>query len=107
MYVLTYIIPDSVHAIPYQCSLQTDTPKSINRRGSNQSVSNTMLNVPSRTKMLGVGIVGRATGLHGDLRERFDDDDETIIEEEDADIVEPDWRGPLYLSPFCKSVLAL
>ena len=54
--------------------------------------------------MLGVGIVGRATGLHGDLRERFDDDDETIIEEEDADIVEPDWRGPLYLSPFCKSV---
>lgn len=58
--------------------------------------------------VLGVGIIGHAAGIYSDLRERFEDEEETIFEENDDELkAEEDgehhsWKGPLYLSPSCQ-----
>ena len=83
----------------------------MSRRGSNQSVSNIALSQTpkvSSSGVLGVGIIGHAAGIYSELRERFEDEEETIFEEDDNEMqAEEDgedhsWKGPLYLSPFCQ-----
>ena len=90
-------------------SLQTETPKAMSRRGSNQSVSNiTLSQTPKAGRVLSVGIIGHAAGICSELRERSEDEEETILEEDDDEIrAEEDgehhsWKGPLYISPFCQ-----
>ena len=90
--------------------LQTETPKSVSRRGSNQSVSNSALSQTPKVAsgVLGVGIIGHAAGIYNELRERFEDEEEIIFEENDDELraeevgQHPFWKGPVYMSPPCQ-----